>query len=99
MRARRNDARRSPQSGRRGPRSTRAGCRRAHRSPAPVLDQRDGLRAHAQMERREGLAALSEKVEEMPLRHQGEELGARGQMTEVRKRKIATAEALDDASR
>lgn len=50
---------------------------------AALLDQPGHFMAHAQMEARKALAVVGEEIEEVPLRHQRDELAARRQVTEV----------------
>ena len=50
---------------------------------AALLDQIGRLRPHAQMERRITLAVLGEEIEEIPLRHQRDELAAGRQVAEI----------------
>ena len=64
--------------------------------PAPLLGQLDCLRPHPQTERWIFPASFDEKVQEVPLRHQREKLGAGRQMTKVREGIFPAAETLDD---
>src|SRR5262249_60363113 len=65
---------------------------------AVILDQVDRIRLHAQMERRIALAAIGEEVEEVPLRHQRDELAAGRQVGEIRESISPTAEICADAA-
>src|SRR5262252_2454585 len=56
------------------------------------------LRSHAQMERRIALAVIGEEVEEIPLRHQRDELAAGRQVGEIRESKSPTTEICADAA-
>src|SRR5262249_2770978 len=60
------------------------------RHAAILLDQIDRLRPHAQVERRIALAMVGEEIEEVPLRHQRNELAAGRQVGEIRERIRAT---------
>src|SRR5881396_2082183 len=61
------------------------GRRRAHADhPPTVVDQADDARAHAQREARVAPGVAREEVEEVPLRHEGDERAAHRQMAEVR---------------
>src|SRR5262245_63094298 len=51
---------------------------------AALLDQIDRLSSHADVKRGIALALLGQKIEEVPLRHQRDELAARRQMGEIR---------------
>jgi hypothetical protein len=58
--------------------------RRAHTDDASIrLDQVGRLRLHVQIEARVALAVRGQEIEEIPLRHQRDELAARRQVTEV----------------
>jgi hypothetical protein len=61
------------------------------RHAAVVLDQVDRLRPHADVERGVALALLGEEIEEVPLRHQCNELAAGRQMGEIREGIFVTA--------
>jgi hypothetical protein len=68
----------------------RVGAHAGH--AAALLDQVDRLRPHADVERGIAPAPLAEKIEEVPLRHQRDELAARRQMGEIGKGIFVTAE-------
>ena len=59
---------------------------------AALLDQIDRFRPHVQVERRIALAALGQEVQEVPLRHQRDELAAGRQVGEVREGVFPVAE-------
>src|SRR5262249_45967064 len=69
------------------------------RDAAIFLDQIDRLRPHAQMERRIALAVVGEEVEEVPLRHQRNELAAGRQVGEICKGIFVAAEIRADGGR
>src|SRR4030088_2999898 len=62
------------------------------------LDQLDRLRTHAQVERRIALAAVGEEIEEVPLRHECDELAAGRQLREIREGVLVTAEVCAQSS-
>ncbi len=66
---------------------------------AAVLDLVDGLRTHPQMERRISLAVIGEEIEEVPLRHQCDELAAGRQVAEIGEDVFTRAEEGADRDR
>src|SRR5262249_4429087 len=67
---------------------------RAHAADAAVSsDEISGLGVHVQVKRGIRLCPTREKVQEIPLRHQGNELGFHGQMGEIGKCVLPAAEA------
>ena len=63
---------------------------------AALLDQVDRLGPHAQVEGRIALALLGQEIEEVPLRHQRDELAAGRQVGEIREGVFAAAEECAD---
>ena len=63
---------------------------------APVLDQVGDLGLHHQPEVRVGLRLVGEEVEEVPLRHEGDEVAARRQMREIGEHHAVLADLPDE---
>src|SRR5262249_12030975 len=66
---------------------------------AALLDQIDGLRAHAQVERRITATPVGEKIEKVPLRHDRDELAAGRQIAKIGEGVLLTAEDCADVGR
>ncbi len=65
--------------------------------PAALLDEIGRLRLHHQMEAGVAPAAVGEKIEEIPLRHEGDEFAGAGQPGEFRHRDGDIADLADKA--
>jgi len=73
---------------------------RPHADDAPAfLDQRGRFRLHLQMKARIALAAIGEEIQEVPLRHQRDELAARRQVAEVDEGEMQAAELAAERAR
>ena len=72
---------------------------RAHADDAPVLrDEVGGFGLHAQREAGISLGVQRQEIEEIPLRHEGDEPAARRQMREVGERELGVADHAPDLS-
>ena len=82
-----------PTTSRRGSSSVPSGVfARTPDDAAALLDQVGRLGLHAQVERRVAPGLLGQEIEEIPLRHQGDEFAARRQMAEIRHREALRAD-------
>src|ERR1041384_2900434 len=76
------------------------GCFGAYAREAPgLLDQIDGFGPQAQMKAWGALAVRGEEIEEIPLRHQCDELATRRQVAEVDEGELLAPECAADRAR